>query len=245
MTSDCATEPIERTALQGELLPAIAEPADDLTADQMSLWSDEELGIEPEGDAERELYDRERVFVDLYTGKWRLNGTRAAREAGYANPHVAASRLLKRPIVRAAVFERLETLIGIVASRNALLYKLGALVNGDLGELARHLPDPDNIQLSDLADLPPEISATIKKIKVRNLQRSGGRRGEERENTVDLELHDPRAAAELIAKICRFMTDQVDVTSGGEKLPGGAIGPLEIVVRREPAAAVDPESSSG
>jgi phage terminase small subunit len=56
--------------------------------------------------AYHKLTEKQRRFVDLYVVS--LNGTQAAREAGYGpvRADVAAARLKGRPLVRAAIAER-------------------------------------------------------------------------------------------------------------------------------------------
>lgn len=56
-----------------------------------------------------ELTDKEQIFIKSYPGHW--NGTRAAREAGYASPDVAAAKLLKRPVVQAAIAHEKQKLL--------------------------------------------------------------------------------------------------------------------------------------
>jgi hypothetical protein len=207
------------------------ETADEWTAEQLAMFpdlaleslTDEQLGLDldvPE-QQDRDLFPREMVFVREYCCNG-MRGTAAARKAGYAYPHVAASRMLKRPIIQAAIARELKQLLEDgKTSREALVLKLSAIAHGDLGELARNLTHPDRITLEDLAALPPEITATIKKIKSRTHE-TITKHGEELETFVDLELHDPRSAIELLAKILRYTTDQVDLTSGGKPLAGGA-----------------------
>lgn len=55
------------------------------------------------------LNDRQEIFVKQYPIHW--NGTRAAREAGYANPDVDAARLLKIPAVQQAIAYEKQKLI--------------------------------------------------------------------------------------------------------------------------------------
>jgi hypothetical protein len=196
--------------------------------------SDEQIGLDLDLPdlPEAPLPPREQVYVQQYCANG-LKGTAAARAAGYKHEAVASSRLLKRPRIQAAIARELQELLADGrASKEALLLKLASIVHADLADLARHLQDPDHITLSDLKDLPPEVSAAIRKMKVRTSEKSTGMRTET-ETTVDLELHDPKAAAELIAKILKYVGEQVDVTSGGKPLAAGVGGsPIEIVVRR-------------
>lgn len=49
---------------------------------------------------------RRLLFVDHYFGEARFNATRAARLAGYPNPHSAGSRLLSVALVRDEIDRR-------------------------------------------------------------------------------------------------------------------------------------------
>jgi len=187
---------------------------------QFEAMSDEQLGLGldlPEGDP---LSLQESVFVQAYcfgsSGEFggkpfgSFNGTASARLAGYPHPHVAQNRLRQRPRIKKAVSAALsEVLSDGRASREALVLKLARIVHGDLGELARALPDPEHVTLADLAMLPPDVAASLRKIKVHTVERVKRGGVTESENFVDIELHDPKSAAELIAKIEGMVTDKV------------------------------------
>ena len=53
--------------------------------------------------ADTPLKDKREAFVMAYIGHCRFNATAAAKDAGYAFPHVEGSRLLKNASVRARV----------------------------------------------------------------------------------------------------------------------------------------------
>lgn len=53
--------------------------------------------------ANRALTERQRRFVEAYRAN--ANGTQAAIKAGYANPEVTASKLLRNPKVAAVIAE--------------------------------------------------------------------------------------------------------------------------------------------
>lgn len=74
---------------------------------------------------------RHRKFVDHYVGH--LNASRAAREAGYADPR-EGYRLLQRKDVRAAADERLEA---VAMSRAEISAKLARIARFDLGEFTK------------------------------------------------------------------------------------------------------------
>ncbi|MHB1000488.1 MAG: terminase small subunit [Armatimonadota bacterium] len=183
--------------------------------------TDDQLGLGLDLPAEEPLTIAQRVFVEQYCSNG-FKGTPAARTAGFAHPHVAASRLLKRVSIQAAVAREMSALLadGRV-SKEALILKLASMAHGDIGELVRNLPDPEKITIKDLQTLPHELTAAIKKFKVRSTDKKT-RYGNEKENVVDLELHDPKGPIELLAKMLKYLSEQVDITSGGSPLAGGS-----------------------
>jgi len=54
----------------------------------------------------RELTERQRRFVDAYTGESMGNATDAARRAGYGKPRQEGSRLLTNAVIAATIRER-------------------------------------------------------------------------------------------------------------------------------------------
>ncbi len=72
---------------------------------------------------------RQRRFVAFYLGEAQANATTAARLAGYANPAMEGSRLLKREHVRAEVQKGQQTLVmDSIATREEVLSFLSGVM---------------------------------------------------------------------------------------------------------------------
>jgi hypothetical protein len=192
--------------------------------------TDEQLGLPMDLPPEHELSAPEKVFVQDYC----VNGMRggpAAKKAGFKHEYVAASRLLKRPRIQAAIAKELEEILQQGrASKNAFVVRLSGMAHADLGEVLRHLPNPDFIRMDDIRDLPPEISAQIKKIKVNTSERVV-KGVAETESSVDIELHEPKGAMELASKLLKYIGDK-DTEQN-----------VEIIVRREDMHGTDFEAA--
>ena len=207
---------------------------------ELLSMTDEQLGLDLDLPETEPLNPREKIFVLEYCANG-MNGTAAARTAGYAHSHVAASRLLKRPRIQAAVAKELAALLedGRL-SREALLLKLRSIIHANVVDLIEQ-GGPDGIELKDLTELSPEVSAAIKELTVNSTERSGVK-GTVRESSVNIKLHDPQRAIELAAKILNFLGDKVDVTTGGKPLPAGSTAIIYLPAVSRPEQDTEGES---
>jgi len=73
------------------------------------------------------LSNKQKVFIEGYLECW--NGTKAARQAGYAHPSVQASRLLRNIKVQEAIDERLTEKC---MSADEVLMRLADMGRGDI-----------------------------------------------------------------------------------------------------------------
>lgn len=149
-----------------------------------------------------ELSERERLFADYYLGAANLNGSRAARLAGYSNAAVEAHRLLNdRPHVRAYVNARLETM-GMGESE--IVYRLTLQARGSMepflyGQETDNLVDDELVPSGKLDLMTPaarEHAHLIKEATQVTVDFDGGRRV-----TNKIKLHDPQAALIALSRI--------------------------------------------
>ena len=145
------------------------------------------------------LSNRQRAFVAYYlqsasgqtvdgidgrqTRNTYLNATQSARQAGYAHPHVAGSRLLKNVKVRAAIQAHMEELE--IRSYEILLREYD-IAKGDIGDFADVFAE-SSVPAALRKTKEYGISHLIKKIR-------------QTDNGVDIQLHDAHQARELLGR---------------------------------------------
>lgn len=148
------------------------------------------------------LTNKQKEFINQYF-LCNMNGTQAVIEAGYKvkNRQTAASiasENLRKPHVREAIDKRLEE---NTLSANQVLHILSKQALGDM----RYVMDGDEPSMT--AAIKNNASATIKKYKKRKVIT---------ENTtvidIEVELHDPQAAAVQLGRFYRLFTDKVEIT---------------------------------
>lgn len=158
------------------------------------------------------LTKRQSVFVDEYAIS--LNGADAARKAGYSEKGARqiASELLTNPNIRAAIEERFRE--RHMTADEALRLQAD-IARGDISELM------DNFGMLDLNKLK-QHGRLIKKIKQRTTTKIG--KTDKDEDTeiheTEIELYAADVAQERILKVAGKFKEQVDITSGGEKIKG-------------------------
>ena len=167
------------------------------------------------------LKPKQREFVDMYF-RCNMNATdaysrlhpSAKRESCRAN----ASELLTNTNILAAVNDHITKQ---AMSRDEVLWRLSSIARATTFSFIR-ITD-EGFCYFDFSD--PEAEQyffLIKKIKTKRTRRLVGK-GEQAEpwedEWVEVELHDAQQALATIAKYHGMLTDKVDVTSGGEKLP--------------------------
>lgn len=166
------------------------------------------------------LTTRERLFVTYYLGKAEGNGTLAATMAGYGNPAVAASRLIRRDKIRRAIDAKLDKAAMDADEVLARLSDLGRANMSDFVSIgANGLPDLD----LDKARRRGKLSG-VKKLKA---SRVGGGDESPPMEIVELELHSPIQALALLAKY-HGLTGE---TPSNEDLSGKTEAELEEIAR--------------
>ncbi len=110
----------------------------------------------------KRLTPSQLLFVEALKADRQFNPTSAARAAGYAVPSQAANKLMKNPIIKAAVgralYER-QRKFEVTAER--VLQELAAIAFFD----PRKLVDECGLLL-EMKDLPGEVAAAIQSLKV-------------------------------------------------------------------------------
>lgn len=140
---------------------------------------------------QRQLSDKQRLWIEFYCGESRCNATDAARRAGYADPEVAGWRLKQNWAIMREVE---QVLTSRTLSSVEVLARLTQHANGTL---AHFLTPFGTIDLNT-----PEAQANLhllKKVKVTH--RTGGKDSDRwSETTTEIELHDPQAALMQLGK---------------------------------------------
>lgn len=170
------------------------------------------------------LTDKEEAFCREYVTSF--VGARAAIDAGYSKKtaYVIASENLRKPKIRARIEELLKEK---VMSREEVLARLAEQARATLYPFVR--VDKDGFVYFNFAD--PEALKhlhLIKKIKSKRERqvRGRGKQAEEWEGEwVEVELHDPQKALELIGKRHSLFIDR------DEK--GKPIQPTIVVIRKD------------
>lgn len=154
------------------------------------------------------LTNKQRVFVEEYLTCW--NATEAARRAGYAGREetlrVVGHENLTKPNISECVRKRISEK---AMSADEVLLRLGEIARGSLQPFTRTRDD----------DIWPDLTTEaaqakfhlLKKIKPK--RRVGGKPGDEWvETEVEIEIHDPLKALELLGRNHKLFTDKTELT---------------------------------
>lgn len=157
------------------------------------------------------LTNRQKKFRDLYLIYF--NATRAAREAGFANPKQYGSELLKDPVMQAAVAERLDE---FHMSADEALKLLADIARGDVGEFIT--VEKDGSVSLDLS-AANEKTKLIKRIKNKTVTYNG--KNTDREiHTEEIELYSALDAIDKVLRVHGKYQDSLKLETGaGEKQP--------------------------
>lgn len=162
------------------------------------------------------LTDKQRVFVEEYLKCW--NATEAARRAGYAGSNetlaVIGFENLRKPNIAKFIQKRISEK---AMSADEVLLRLGEIARGSLKPFVKSRDD----------DIWPDLTTEeaqksfylLKKIKPK--RRVGGKPGGEWiETEVEIEIHDPVKALELLGRNHKLFTDKHEVSGkDGENIP--------------------------
>ena len=183
-------------------------------SEKQQTQSTTEDNIESDG-----LTGKQRLFVENYLQSW--NASDAARRAGYSpkTAYIIGFENLRKPKIKAFIDKRLDE---SAMSASEVLKRLGDQARASLlpfiditkdGFVYFDFSHPDAKNYMHL----------IKKIKSKRARRLTGR-GEDAEiwedEWVEVELYDAQGALALLAKHHKLLTENVDLTTGGEKIKG-------------------------
>jgi hypothetical protein len=173
---------------------------------------------------ERELAftRKQRIFVDEYLKTW--NAADSARKAGYSERSIyeIACALLVNVNVKAEIDKRLAN---SRMSSEEVLQEFADIARSDMGDFI------DQNLCIDLADARKRgLTKLIKKIKQKTITSIGKKEdSEDKEITdIEIELYPRDKALEILGKYHGLFKEQVDITSGGEKI-------IFEIVRKEPS----------
>jgi phage terminase small subunit len=156
---------------------------------------------------------KQRVFIEEYLQCW--NASEAARRAGYSKrtANRIASNLLSKIDIQAEIQKRIDEK---AMSADEVLLRLGDMARGDLGDFMDIQSMSFHLSLKKAKELG--LTHLIKKVKQRTTIRQKKDGDEEEEHWIELEIHDPQAALDKLARIRGLYKDTLDVTSKGERL---------------------------
>lgn len=149
-----------------------------------------------------------QLFVEKYF-ELNFNQTKAAVAAGFSarSARNQAYRLMKNDDIRKAIDQRMSE---IAMSKNEVLARLSDQARGDMRDFA-------NVKTArSLANHPN--GNIVKKFKRTISTHSREDGTTETEEKIELELYDAQAAQVQMGRYHKIFTDNVDHTSGGDKL---------------------------
>lgn len=175
------------------------------------------------------LTSRQRQFVAAYLGPAKGNASEAARLAGYgtgAGQH--AHRLLKNAEIRAAIDAGLnETSL----TSNQILANLSEIADGSLEDYVK-VSTRGNVSLDLAKAKKAEKLRLIRKLKI------------DRFGQVQIELHDPLRALELLGKYRGIFKADAEIAPAPETIAPHAIpdaDPRELASDGHPPLEGDPD----
>jgi len=137
------------------------------------------------------LSDKQQLFVHEYLKD--LNGTRAARRAGYAesSSHNEAYRLLRTPAIHAAIKKKMaDRARRVDVSADRVLREYQRIAFADIRRVA-HWNGSDGVTLKEPKDISDDDAAAIAEVS------SSGR---DKVHRSKLKLHDKKRALDAIAR---------------------------------------------
>lgn len=171
-----------------------------------------------EKSAYEQLNNKQRAFVDAYIAA-NFNATRAARIAGYAQPHSQGPRLLENVGIQNAIRERMSA--GAMAA-DEVMQRLANYARFDVSEFVR-VPVLAATSLADEGE-PVDEDDPVSDKKSRNvepyvdvLQLIEAGYGyaiktiKQTANGAVIEFHDPVGALQLIGKHLKLFTERQEI----------------------------------
>ena len=167
------------------------------------------------------LTGKQQRFIDEYVVC--LNGTEAARRAGYAGDDtvlaVDASRLLRNDKVLRAVDAALKEKAMPV---NEVLAQLSDIGHGDIADALNSFGGVDPLEAKRRGK-----SHNIKRLKTK-VSTFTDKDGQDHETTeTEVEMYDRQAALNTLAKFYGLLVDRRDITSGGAPVSFAFVGMID------------------
>jgi len=177
---------------------------------------------------EKELSLKQKVFAREYVKDY--NGTHAALRAGYSktSAHVFASNLLRRSKIRQLIEDHEKNLSTRFANtKEKILKEMSLIAHSDLAD---YLTPDGEIRVTNLKDLPPQVSRAIKKVRVHTVKRlvknrvDGEPPDELIEQHIDFELYDKNSALEKMGRELGMFIEKKELTGkdGQPLVPQGS-----------------------
>lgn len=135
--------------------------------------------------------NKQRVFIEEYLRCW--NGTEAATRAGYKKPRQMATENLSKPYIAAEIDRRIQEK---TMSADECLSRLADIARADMGDF---LDTSSSLPVPDLRNAQGKTHL-IKKYRAFKAGR------------VEIELHDPLAALDKIARAHGLYTERHEIT---------------------------------
>ena len=160
--------------------------------------------------ADRRETNKQKVFVQRYTTHW--NGARAAREAGYSGKTARqmARENLTKPYIRAQIQSKLKEM---AMDSDEVLARLAEIARGSVDTFV--VVNDDGFAALDFSGDANESMHLIKKIKSKRTRRAGtdekGKPFPWEDENVEIEIHDPQRALELLGKYHKLFNDKLEV----------------------------------
>jgi phage terminase small subunit len=161
----------------------------------------------------KQLTGRQQAFILEYVKDW--NATRSAIAAGYSKKtaYSIGSENLRKPEIKAEIDKRLTEM---VMSSAEVLKRLSDMASSDMSD---YIDIVDGKAVLNLA----KAKADGKLHLVKSISPTA--------HGLRVELHDAQTALEKIGKYHKLFTENVDLTSGGEKITPENMTPTEIAAR--------------
>lgn len=150
------------------------------------------------------LSGKQQIFVDEYLKT--KNATRAALAAGYSERSATeiGYENLRKPHISKVIAEHFaESAMG----KEEVLARLADQARGTLAPFIRQSTDGENIGIDLSSDEAKANLHLIKKISQRRTVRTKGEDEEIEDTTLSIELHDPQAALNILAKHHNLFSD--------------------------------------
>lgn len=149
--------------------------------------------------ADKQLTGKQKLFVVHYIAT--LNGTKAARLAGYKGDDATLSTIAYENLRKHDIREAIDAAFAEqIMSANEVLMRLASHARGDMGDFA-HVAYVSDIQQHESARLIKKFKRTIRTDK-----------DDTRTEQIEIELYDAQAAMVHLGRYHKLWTDKQEMT---------------------------------